>query len=80
MLKALKMKDWMMRVVTLKDGREALESGGHITSYINPNQSGRFQDRLVDMRLVDDYGVWSLDELSEGELAGYLVEEHMNSQ
>jgi hypothetical protein len=75
MLKAFKQKDWTVRVVQLDNGIQALETGGRISSYIDPNGSGRLKDRLVDKRLVDDFGVWDVDELSEGQLADYYMEE-----
>jgi len=74
MLKAAKQKDWTVRVVQLDNGIQALETGGRISFYIDPNGSGRLEDRLVDTRLVDDFGVWDLDELSEGQLFEYLAQ------
>jgi len=55
--------------------REAVEAGGRIKSYLHPHRSGGIKDRQVDKRLVDDFGAWSIDELSEGELAEYLAED-----
>jgi hypothetical protein len=75
MLKAFKQKDWTVRVVRLDNGLEALETGGRISSYINPNASGRLKDRLVDKRLVDDFGVWNIGDLTEGQLADYYAGE-----
>jgi hypothetical protein len=75
MLNIMGMKDWTVRVVTLENGIEAVEAGGRIKSYLHPHRSGGIKDRQVDKRLVDDFGAWSIDELSEGELAEYLAED-----
>ncbi|KIM75338.1 hypothetical protein PILCRDRAFT_827433 [Piloderma croceum F 1598] len=75
MLKAFNQKDWTVRVVQLDNGIQALETGGRISSYINPNGSGGLKDRLVDKRLVDDFGVWNVNELTEGQLADYYTEQ-----
>jgi hypothetical protein len=72
LLNALGWKNWDVRVLPAENGVEAVEVGGHITGYLNPG-SGRLKDRFVDKRLVDDFGVSSIDELSEGELAEYLA-------
>lgn len=73
-LRALGMKDWTVRVTTAKNGMEAVEAGGRITAYIDPNASGRIKDRLVDPLLVDEYGVTSIDELTDGQMAEYFAE------
>jgi len=72
-------KDWTMRTVQLDNGIEALETGGRITSYIDPNKGGRLKDRLVDKRLVDEYGVWDINDLTGGQLSDYMMREHDNS-
>jgi hypothetical protein len=71
-------KETIPRVVKLENGMQALETGGYITSYLGPGVSGKIKDRLVDTRLVDQYGVWSVDELTEGQLADYLAEERIS--
>jgi hypothetical protein len=66
LLRQMGMKDWTVRVVTAKNGMEAVECGGRLTAYVDPKASGGLKDRLVDPHLVDEYEVTSLDELSEG--------------
>ena len=75
LLNMMNFKDWTRRVVTLEDGVEALETGGRITSYLNPDTSGRLKDRLVDKRLVDEFGVSSVDDLTEGQQVEYFAGE-----
>jgi hypothetical protein len=78
LLKVMNFKDWTVRPVQLDNGIEALETGGRITSYIDPNKGGRLKDRLVDKRLVDEYGVWDINDLTDGQLSDYMGE-HDNS-
>ena len=54
--------------VKLDNGTLAVERGGRISAYINPKESATLKDMLVDRRLVDDFGVWDIDKLTEDQL------------
>ncbi|KAL6306363.1 hypothetical protein BKA93DRAFT_154644 [Sparassis latifolia] len=62
-----------IREVELENGLRGVEVRGVITTYVNPHPTGR-GDRYVDWRLVDDYGAWHIDELTEGQLADYMAD------
>ncbi|GBE88737.1 hypothetical protein SCP_1401420 [Sparassis crispa] len=62
-----------IREVELENGLRGVEVRGVITTYVNPHPTGR-GDRYVDRRLVDDYGAWHIDELTEGQLADYMAD------
>lgn len=70
LLKLMGFKDWTVRTVPLENGIEAVVAGGRVTCYLHPNH----KSDPVDKRLVDDFGVWSIDELSDCELADYLAD------
>ena len=71
---AVESKGWKGRVVKLENGMETWEHFGRIVAYINPIPR-TIKDILVDKHLVDDFGGWSLDELSEGQLTECLAED-----
>jgi hypothetical protein len=49
-----------------------LAPGGRITGYVRPGP-GRLRYRFVDPRLVEDFGVYDIDDLTEGQLGEYLA-------
>ena len=52
------------------DGMKGLIYG---EGYIDPHDVGRIKDRLIERKLVDGYGVTTIEDLTEGELAEYLA-------
>ena len=72
LLNALGMKDRTVRLTKDENGNEVVTTGGRITSYLRPG-SGGLKDRLVDPRLVEDFGVYDINDLTEGQLADYFA-------
>jgi hypothetical protein len=73
LLKELGMKDWKVGITNATNGLEAIESGGHITAYINPDDTGRMRDHLVDLLLFDEYGAMDVNNLTDGQMADYFA-------
>ena len=72
LLAALGMRDWAVRVTKDEIGREVVTAGGRVTAYVKPGP-GRLKHRLVEPRLVDDFGVWDIEDLTEGQFADYFA-------
>ena len=70
------MKNWDVCVTKDEKGNEVLTAGGRVTAYLRPGSPyERVKDRLVDPLLVENFGVYDIDDLSEGQLAEYLMAE-----
>ncbi len=72
LLNALGMKDCTVHLTKDEKGNEVVTAGGRVTGYVRPGP-GRLKHRLADPRVVEDFGVYDINDLTEGQLAEYLA-------